>query len=110
MSLLVGTLLLGTTTTGVVAAAAATAAATGPAPYDMKLTILTDEQGKDKGARCLDGTNPGFYHRAAPAMSSTDPTQANPHANSWVVYFKVSRPPAASSGCANQPTNQPTCR
>ena len=33
--------------------------ASGNAPLD--LVMLTDAQGKDKGAVCLDGTNPGFY-------------------------------------------------
>jgi len=43
----------------------------------MPLTELTDAQGKAKGAVCLDGSNPGFYHRRSPTNST-----------GWVVYFK----------------------
>eukprot|EP00750_Incisomonas_marina_P018288 INCI2807.1.p1 GENE.INCI2807.1~~INCI2807.1.p1 ORF type:complete len:439 (-),score=56.39 INCI2807.1:65-1381(-) len=62
---------------------------------EMPLTVLTDEQGKDRGAVCLDGSNPGFYHRAAPQFASASIGEGsqqrgdpNPHLHDWVVYFK----------------------
>ena len=50
--------------------------ASGNAPLD--LVMLTDAQSKDRGAVCLDGTNPGFY------MTKGTGTGAN----KWVLYFK----------------------
>lgn len=43
------------------------------------LVKLTDTQAKDKGAVCLDGSNPAFYY--GPAKVSDDSTK-------WVLYFK----------------------
>ena len=50
--------------------------ASGNVPLD--LVMLTDAQSKDRGAVCLDGTNPGFYM----TKGSGD------GANKWVLYFK----------------------
>jgi hypothetical protein len=44
----------------------------------LDLVLLTDAQGKDKGAVCLDGSNPGFYMTKG---TDTDTTK-------WVLYFK----------------------
>ena len=51
-------------------------AQSGNVPLD--LVLLTDAQGKDKGAVCLDGSNPGFYMTKG---TDTDTTK-------WVLYFK----------------------
>lgn len=50
--------------------------ASGNAPLD--LVMLTDAQSKDRGAVCLDGTNPGFYITKGSGGG----------ANKWVLYFK----------------------
>lgn len=46
----------------------------------MPLYLVSDELKERMGARCLDGSNPGFYFQSA-APNSTTP-------NSWVLYFK----------------------
>ena len=43
---------------------------------EMPLTLLSDAQGKDKGAVCLDGSNPGFYYKQGAEKTK------------WVLYFK----------------------
>ena len=50
--------------------------ASGNVPLD--LVMLTDAQSKDRGAVCLDGTNPGFYITKGSGTG----------ANKWVLYFK----------------------
>ena len=50
--------------------------ASGNVPLD--LVMLTDEQSKDRGAVCLDGTNPGFYMTKGSGEG----------VNKWVLYFK----------------------
>ena len=59
-----------------VAIAAAVSRQSGNIPLD--LVLLTDAQGKDKGAVCLDGSNPGFYMTKGTAGDT----------NKWVLYFK----------------------
>jgi hypothetical protein len=44
----------------------------------LDLVLLTDAQGKEKGAVCLDGSNPGFYITKGSGSG----------ANKWVLYFK----------------------
>merc|ERR1719456_180668 len=48
--------------------------------HPMPLYLVSDKLKETMGARCLDGSAPGFYFQAAPAKSQTP--------NSWVLYFK----------------------
>lgn len=55
-----------------------TLTATTVANVPLDLVMLSDEQGVNVGAVCLDGTNPGFY------MAKGNGTGAD----KWVLYFK----------------------
>jgi len=59
----------------------------------MPLVMLTDAQAKDKGAVCLDGTNPGIYYRAA--NTSLDATK-------WVLYEYIPAACVLPARCCDQ--------
>ena len=48
----------------------------------LPLVMLTDAQSKDKGAVCLDGTNPGMY---------VGKSNSSENGNKFVLYFKGKR-------------------